>query len=497
MEKNRNSYLNIIKATALFGGMKFFQILISIIRSKLIAILLGPNGMGIAGLLTSTTEMIGTASGFGLRTSGIRDVSQAYSSGDETRKNKTITVLRKLVFFTGGVGSIVTFLLAKYLSEWAFGNGDYETSFKIISIILLFNQINIGQVVLLQGSFRYKDIAKSTLYGNLFGLILTIPLYYIYGLKGIVPAIIISSFIQLFFSWAYSKNIRFEKIHLSAKEVFTEGRVMLTLGIVIALTGFATQGFTYVLRIFISRFGSLADVGLYTAGIAIASTYVGLVLNAMGTDYAPRLSAVADNQKELINTINKQAILLITVLAPVIIIFIVFINQIVLLLYTIDFVEITGMIEWVLLGMIFRAVSWTISFSFIARGDSKVFFFNELFIGFFSLCLSSIGYYFLGFEGLGIAFLLTYVLYAIQMYIFSRKRFNFSFSNEFFLIFLQQTILSIVFFIIIKIAEESIWRYIIGIIFLIISLIVSYGSLKKMVDLSYVIQNIKKKVMQK
>ncbi|MFC2107369.1 oligosaccharide flippase family protein, partial [Bacteroidota bacterium] len=451
MSKDRNSYSSIIKAISLFGGVKILQIIISIIRSKFIAVLLGPEGMGIAGLITSTTGMINSLTGFGLQTSGIRDVSQAYSSGDETRKNTTITVLRKLVLFTGIVGTIITYMLSTYLSELAFGNKDYSYAFKIVSVILLFNQINIGQIVLLQGTFHYKYVAKATLFGSILGLIFTIPLYYFWGIDGIVPAIIIASLIQLLLSSFYSKKIPYKKIKLTIKQIFSEGKGMLTLGLVIAITGFAAQGNEYLLKIFISNYGSIADVGLYTAGIAIASTYVGLVLNAMSTDYAPRLSSIADNGKELIQVINKQLVLLITILAPLIILFIVFIKQVIIVLYSSKFIEITGMIEWVMLGMFFRAISWSISFSFVARGDSKVFLWNEIFATLYSFGLYVIGYLTIGLAGLGIGFLLTYILYSIQMFFLARKRFMFSFNSDFLKIFLPQIILSTVCFIIIKI----------------------------------------------
>ena len=53
--EQKSSYRQIVKATSLFGGVQFFQIIISVIRSKFVAILLGPAGMGIVGLLTATT----------------------------------------------------------------------------------------------------------------------------------------------------------------------------------------------------------------------------------------------------------------------------------------------------------------------------------------------------------------------------------------------------------------------------------------------------------
>ena len=59
MTEEQTSYRQIMKATSLFGGVQVFSIIITIIRTKFIAVLLGPLGMGIAGLLTTTTTFIG------------------------------------------------------------------------------------------------------------------------------------------------------------------------------------------------------------------------------------------------------------------------------------------------------------------------------------------------------------------------------------------------------------------------------------------------------
>ena len=94
MEEDRNSYKSITKSIGIFGGTKIFQILVGIIKNKIIAVLLGPYGMGISGMITSTTDMVFSFSGLGLQTSAVRDVAQAHSSGNQDRINRTITVLR-------------------------------------------------------------------------------------------------------------------------------------------------------------------------------------------------------------------------------------------------------------------------------------------------------------------------------------------------------------------------------------------------------------------
>src|SRR5690554_1976404 len=85
MQEQRSSYRQIVKATSLFGGVQFFQILISVVRSKFVAILLGPSGMGIVGLLTSTTGLITGLTNFGLGTSAVKNISEATATSDNER----------------------------------------------------------------------------------------------------------------------------------------------------------------------------------------------------------------------------------------------------------------------------------------------------------------------------------------------------------------------------------------------------------------------------
>ena len=58
MKNNNGSYSHILKYTSLFGGVQMLNILIGLIRNKLVAVLLGPLGMGIVALYTSTINFI-------------------------------------------------------------------------------------------------------------------------------------------------------------------------------------------------------------------------------------------------------------------------------------------------------------------------------------------------------------------------------------------------------------------------------------------------------
>ena len=189
MQEEKSSYRSIMKATSLFGGVQVFNIIIAIVRSKIVAVLLGPAGMGIMGLLTSTTGLVQSLTNFGLGTSAVRDISAANESNDFNRISKITTVFRRLVWITGLLGTTSTLLLSPWLSELTFGNKEYTIAFMWLSASLLLNQLASGQNVILQGTRQLKYLAKANLLGSLIGLLISAPLYYIKGIDGIVPAI--------------------------------------------------------------------------------------------------------------------------------------------------------------------------------------------------------------------------------------------------------------------------------------------------------------------
>lgn len=450
-----------MKATSIFGGVQVFNIAISIIRSKFVAVLLGPAGMGIMGMLQATAGMVAALTNFGLGTSAVKDISAAHATGNSTRVSTVVTVFRRLVWITGLLGAILTLALSPWLSQITFGNKEYTWAFIWISVTLLLNQISSGQSVLLRATRQIKAMAQSGMIGSVLGLITSVPLYYFFGLKGIVPGIIISSVTALLLTWYYARRIEIKPVFVSKARTIAEGKGMLKMGFLISLSGLITLGASYIVRIFITRTGGVADVGLYNAGFAIINTYVGLIFTAMGTDYYPRLAAVAHSNSESRTAINQQAEIAILILAPIIMIFLVFINWVVIILYSNQFVAVNDMILYAALGMFFKAASWAIAFIFLAKGASKLFFWNELIANIYLLVLNILGYHFWGLTGLGLSFLATYLLYLIQVLVVSKINYEFSFSAEFIKIFGIQLLLALACLTIVKLTPAP-YSYISG-----------------------------------
>jgi O-antigen/teichoic acid export membrane protein len=492
MPEEKASYRQIFKATSLFGGVQVFTIVIAIVRSKVIAVLLGPTGMGIAGLLTSTMMLVSSLTNFGLGVSSVKNIAAANESGHLERIATVVMVLRKLVWFTGLLGMLVTLAFSPLLSELTFGNRSYTAAFIWLSLTLLFNQLTTGQGSLLQGMRKLNRLAKANVASSVLGLIVSVPLYYFYKIDGIVPALIATSICGAGIAWYFARGIQIENPTIDRTKTISEGKSMLRMGFMLSVSGLLTVGASAAVRIYISNVGGVADVGLYSAGFAIIGTYVSLVFSAMATDFYPRLSGVAHDNERAREIINHQAEVAILILSPILCIFLIFIAYFVILLYSFQFIRVSGMIHWATLGMYFKAASWSIAFIILAKGHSKAFFWNELIGNAYALLFNLLGYRFFGLDGLGISFLVSYLLYLLQVFFFTRSKYNFSFNKEFYTIFFQHLVLGLLAFFVIKFVSAPI-AYLLGLLIIGIALWYSLKEMEKRVGLkSWLMRLVKK-----
>ena len=381
-------------------------------------------------------------------------------------------------------------LFSSWLSKITFGNDEYTIAFICLSITLLLKQLSVGQLAILQGFRKLKDLAKANLLGSFLGLISSLPLYYFYALDGIVPSIIITALILLLMSWYFSNKIVLKKVKLSLSQTFYQGKKMLKFGLTISLSGLLTLSVAYLLRIYISQLNGIEQVGLYSAGFTILNTYVGLIFSALGTDFFPRLSSVAQDNKLCKQLINQQSEITILIMAPILIIFIVLIKWSVIILYSNEFLPVIPMLYWAVIGIFFKAGSWTISFLFLSKGAGKLFFMNELVTHTYTLVLNILGYYHFGLMGLGLSFLVAYFLYFIQVYIVAKIKYELSYDTSFIKIFIFQILLASLALFCVKYFEN---HYFVTSILIIISAGYSLKQLDKRINLKLLFQNLRTK----
>ncbi len=113
--------------------------------------------------------------------------------------------------------------------------------------------------------------------------------------------------VGVFISWCYARRVRIEPVKVPFRQMTGEARNLLRLGLVFLASGLMTTGALFLLRIFVARQEGVYGAGQFQAASALSMVYVGFVLQAMGTDFYPRLTAVAHDNRRCNQLVNEQA----------------------------------------------------------------------------------------------------------------------------------------------------------------------------------------------
>ena len=450
MNNSNSAYKSILGAVGILGGLQVFNIIIAIVRVKVVAVLLGPAGVGLIGLFMSTIGIIQRMSSMGLNISAVRNLAEANGSENLIRITRYYKALTRLLLVTGFIGAGFTFLLSPWLSQLTFGNNSYAIAFAWISISILFSQISSGYFTVFQGLQRYTLLAKATLMGSSVGLIIGLPLYYWFGIDAVVPNILIASFVSLVFTRFYVQKIDLAPLKMSLKRTLVVGRDMVQFGFILNITALITLAQTYIIQIYISNSsGDIDQVGFYTAGINLVTTYAGLVFAAISLDYYPRLAKVINSRIKFNETINHQTEIILLLIVPLIGFFLVSIDYLIILLFSEDFIAIKSMLQWAIVGLMPSVFVLSLATTILAKGDKKTWFWSESAMNIYTIGFAIVGYNSMGIEGIGIAYLISKTLHAIQAYIIARTKYLFIFTHESKIIFIISLIFVIGIFLLV------------------------------------------------
>ena len=428
MAGNGNISRRAMKAMGLFGGVQVMGILCSIVRTKLVAMWIGPVGIGLFGLFNNALEMISTGTNLGIRSSSVRDISQAHDSTTPGLVAKMVAVVRKWSLWLGLFGALVSLMLAPLLSELTFGDQSHLWGFVALSVAVLLGAITNGEYAVLQGSARLKRLASVTLWGTLTGLAVSIPLFYLLRERSILPSILAYAMALAAFAWLF-RNKEYAKPQLSRRETFDMGKGFVKLGIFMTLGNFASILASYAFNAWLNMNAGTEAVGFYQAGYTLINKYTGLILTALGMEYYPRLSKVANSRLRLRAFVSQEINVAIAVMAPVVALFILLRELVVWILYTPEFNVILTFVSWGMIGTVLRTLSWCLAFTILAKGDGKTYLWTEVASAVINLVLNIVFYRWWGLTGLGIAFLVSYLLYTAIVAVVYFKMYRLSVSR--------------------------------------------------------------------
>ena len=429
MKKEGNeSYQHILKYTGIFGGVQGLNIVLGLVRTKLIALLLGPSGMGLASLFNTTVGFVSQATNLGVSFSAVRHLSSLYDAGDEAALAHFVKVVRGWSLLTALLGMLVCVMIGPLLSQTTFAWGNHTLHFMLLAPAVGMLAITGGETAILKAMRALGALASVQVLAVVAALLISIPIYYFFGESGIVPVIVLMALATMLLTVRHS--YRLVPLQLSgAKGMLGEGMEMVRLGVAFTLAAVIGSASELLIRSYLNVVGDLDMLGLYNAGYMLTITYAGMVFSAMEADYFPRLSGVQHDIDATNECVNRQMEVSLLLLSPMLAALMLSLPILIPLLFSAQFLPVVKMAQVATLAMYLKVMTLPVAYITLARGYSLSYLFLETSYYVAFIVLFVVGYEQWGLYGTGVAVALAHLFEYVLVNGYAYKKYGYRFST--------------------------------------------------------------------
>lgn len=425
------SYRRMLRSTSIIGGASVLNILIGLIRTKVLAILLGPAGVGLVSLYVSLMSTASAVASMGVGMVGTRQVAEAAGQDDAEALAVVKRAMQLGTLFLSVMGALLVWLMRDTLALHVLGDVKHSGVVAWLSLGVALSVAAASQGAMLQGLRRIGDMARVSVYGSALNTVLGLALLWRWGGDSLVAYVLFGPLISFILGrWYVSRLPKVSNQKISMQELAQQWGMLLRLGVPFMAAGLVATLVQLWIRVEVGNTLGEDALGHFQASWMISMQYIGFVLGAMGADYYPRLTALINDHQAATRLVNEQTQIGLLLSAPVFIAMLGVTPWVIHLLYSAEFLPAVEILRWQVLGDVLKVASWPLGFIILAAGAGKTYFWSEtsafLLMGGLVAVFTSV----LGLKITGIAFLACYMLYLPVVYWLAKRRIGFCWRPE-------------------------------------------------------------------
>lgn len=438
-EASNASYDHVLKYTGIFGGVQGLKMLVSVARVKLTTRILGAMGVGLISAYSSVFEFLNSASNMGIPLNATRRTSELYERGSEAEIEHQVMVIRTWVLWSALLSAFICLLFSPVISYFYFEHDWHHwPEVMLTSLVAVGNIIAEGECAILKGLRQVRKVAFIETILALGTLLCTVPLYYLFGLRGVILGLIACALLSMAVHFSFSLRLVSYRVQPFSGKTFSEGLPLVKVGIPYVLAGVASSLLRMAIPAIILAHHTMADLGYYNAGWAVMVGYAGMVFIALESDFFPRLSGEVGDVQRMNFTINQQTDVCMLIITPLLILLAMFMPYVLRLLYDAEFLVVAGMATISVYYTFLRCVSLPLGYSILAKGDSIAFLLIEVVYDILLGLLIWWSYNSFGLIGAGMALSVGAVYDTIINSVYCRIRYGYAMRSSTRLLFLLQ-----------------------------------------------------------
>lgn len=379
---------------------------------KVVALLLGPAGVGLAGLYLSLVQAASSVASLGIGNAGTRQIATAHAEGGQ----QAVDRMRRVLFWGGTalslIGAAIFWLLSGWLAGFVLADEKRAAEVGWLAVGVALTVAAGSQSALLTGLRRIGDLARINIGVGITGSAVSALALWLWGWQGLFVMVLTAPVLSFLLGHIYVARLGAPAgPPVRLPELSREWMILAQLGFPLMLSGLVTTLGHLAARALVRRELGEDALGQFQAAWSVGMTYLGFVLSAMGTDFYPRLTAVIGDHAAANKMINEQTEVALLLCGPALLIMLGLAPWLIQLLYSAEFGPSVEILRWQLLGDILKVLSWPLGFAILAKGASKSFFLTELtanvvlILGIYTLLPL------IGIKATGVAFLASYCAY--------------------------------------------------------------------------------------
>ncbi|MCD9047148.1 O-antigen translocase [Luteimonas sp. MHLX1A] len=420
------SYRQILRSSSIIGGASLINILVGLVKMKVAAVLLGPAGVGMIGLLQSLMSAASAVSALGFGTVGTRQIAEAVGRDDDA----AIAAARRALFWgtlgLAALGAMLVWTLRDLIAVHVLHDPAMGGSIGWLALGVALTVASGSQAALLNGLRRIGDLARVSIASGFASAALGVCALAVWGERGLLAFILATPLASFTASlWYVSRLPPIVAPATSFPALAHQWATLARLGAAFMAAGVVGTAGHLAMRILVQRELGVDALGQFQASWMIAMTYIGLVLGAMGTDYYPRLTATIRDHRATNALVNEQSEVALLLAGPLLLGMLGLAPWLIELLYSKEFDDAVSVLRWQVLGDVLKVASWPLGFVMLAAGDGRVYLIAETIAMGALIALTWIALPVVGVEATGLAFLGMYVLYLPLVYWLARRRTGF------------------------------------------------------------------------
>ncbi len=255
--------------------------LCNFIAMVLVARILGQVGFGEFGVIQRTIEFVVTFGSLGVGMTTTKYVAELRNH-DAQRTGRIIGLTYCISWISGGVMALICILGAPWLAAKTLNAPHLGPALRLAGLVLLISSVYRLQNGILLGFQSFKALAKINWWEGLFNLLALAVLAWLFGLWGVVMALILSATLRVILSsLALHTEYRHSGIKVHLKKAWGEHEVLWQFSLPAFLASMLTPAVIWAAyALLANQPGGYAQLGLFNAGMQFQwiITFLNLIL---------------------------------------------------------------------------------------------------------------------------------------------------------------------------------------------------------------------------